>query len=139
MHMLHAHTGMALPPTCILHAHAYIHTYLFRQDLLLASLFRNFLIAQRVMNAAGLYPVSAPALPPMHHHPLWDSFDLVAEAAICAELARRDRGAPSPPPSTFFSDQLTAFEVWLRRGARGSRRPPEQLPILLQVSKSVSQ
>ena len=33
---------------------------LFRQDLLLASLFRNFLIAQRVMARAGLYPVSAP-------------------------------------------------------------------------------
>lgn len=106
---------------------------LFRQDLLLASLFRNFLLAQRVMARAGLYPVSAPALPPMHQHPLWESFDLVAEAAICEELARRDRGAPLPPPSPFFSDQLTAFEVWLRLGARGVQRPPEQLPILLQV------
>ena len=44
---------------------------LFRQDLLLASLFRNFLVAQRVMARAGLYPVSAPSLPPMHLHPLW--------------------------------------------------------------------
>ena len=106
---------------------------LFRQDLLLASLFRNFLIAQRVMARAGLYPVSAPALPPMHRHPLWEAFDLVTEAAICDDVARRDHAAPPPPPSPFFSDQLTAFEVWLRLGARGTQRPPEQLPILLQV------
>ena len=106
---------------------------LFRQDLLLASLFRNFLIAQRVMARSGLYPVSAPPLPPMHMHPLWESFDLVAEAAICDEYTRRDRGGPPPSPSPFFSDQLTAFEVWLRLGARGTQRPPEQLPILLQV------
>ena len=105
---------------------------LFRQDLLLASLLRNFLLAQRILSRAGLYPVSAPALPPMHHHPLWESFDLVIEAAICDANARRGREAP-PPPSPFFSDQLTAFEVWLRLGSRGSRRPPEQLPILLQV------
>ena len=57
--------------------------WLFRQDLLLASLFRNFLLAQRILARAGLYPVSAPALPPMHHHPLWESFDLVIEAALC--------------------------------------------------------
>ena len=106
---------------------------LFRQDLLLASLLRNFLLAQRILSRAGLYPVSAPALPPMHHHPLWESFDLVIEAAICDANARRGREAPPPPPSPFFSDQLTAFEVWLRLGSRGTRRPPEQLPILLQV------
>ena len=106
---------------------------LFRQDLLLASLFRNFLIAQRVMARAGLYPVSAPSLPAMHHHPLWEAFDLVAEAAICAELNRREHGGPHPSPSPFFSDQLTAFDVWLRLGARGASRAPEQLPILLQV------
>ena len=106
---------------------------LFRQDLLLASLFRNFLIAQRIMARAGLYPVSSPPLPPMHQHPLWESFDLVAEAAICEEYSRRERGGGPPTPSPFFSDQLTAFEVWLRLGSKGAQRPPEQLPILLQV------
>ena len=61
----------------------------------------------------------------------------MAEAAICEELARRDRGGPAPAPSPFFSDQLTAFEVWLRLGARSSQRPPEQLPILLQVRRTM--
>ena len=34
--------------------------------------------------------------------------------------------------STFFEEQLTAFEVWLRFGTQ-QRPPPEQLPIVLQV------
>ncbi|KAJ1329986.1 hypothetical protein BSLG_009837 [Batrachochytrium salamandrivorans] len=34
--------------------------------------------------------------------------------------------------STFFAEQLSAFEVWLRKGAI-SRKPPQQLPIVLQV------
>ncbi|GJP47255.1 hypothetical protein CLOM_g6467, partial [Closterium sp. NIES-68] len=37
---------------------------LFRQDLLVASLFRNFLLAERVMRASGCTPVSYPRLPP---------------------------------------------------------------------------
>ena len=34
--------------------------------------------------------------------------------------------------SPFFSEQLTAFQVWLAMGAE-DRDPPEQLPIVLQV------
>lgn len=34
--------------------------------------------------------------------------------------------------SPFFTDQLTAFEVWLEYGAE-TKKPPEQLPIVLQV------
>ena len=34
--------------------------------------------------------------------------------------------------SPFFSEQLTAFQVWLAMGAE-ERDPPEQLPIVLQV------
>lgn len=35
-------------------------------------------------------------------------------------------------PSPFFTDQLTAFEVWLDHGSE-HKKPPEQLPIVLQV------
>ena len=38
-----------------------------------------------------------------------------------------------PQPNDFFAYQLKAFQVWLVRGLE-SRRPPEQLPIVLQVS-----
>ena len=34
--------------------------------------------------------------------------------------------------SPFFTEQLTAFQVWLAMGAE-DRDPPEQLPIVLQV------
>ncbi|KAA0202446.1 hypothetical protein HAZT_HAZT008733 [Hyalella azteca] len=39
---------------------------LFRQDLLVASLFRNFLLAERIMRGYGCCPVSLPRLPPTH-------------------------------------------------------------------------
>jgi len=39
----------------------------------------------------------------------------------------------SSQPNDFFAYQLKAFQVWLVRGLE-SRRPPEQLPIVLQVT-----
>lgn len=36
--------------------------------------------------------------------------------------------------STFFAEQLTGFQVWLTYGS-DKRSPPEQLPIVLQVSQ----
>ena len=44
---------------------------LFRQDLLVASLFRNFLLAERILRAAGCSPRSYPVLPCTHQHHLW--------------------------------------------------------------------
>lgn len=44
---------------------------LFRQDLLVASLFRNFLLAERIMHYYGLRPVSFPVLPKTYEHPMW--------------------------------------------------------------------
>jgi len=35
--------------------------------------------------------------------------------------------------SPFFAEQLTAFQVWLSYGSE-KRSPPEQLPIVLQVT-----
>ena len=59
-----------------------------------ASLFRNFLIAQRI--AARLASaVSSPPLPPCAPHPLWEQFDLVAEQ-VCEEYSRRERGGGPP-------------------------------------------
>lgn len=41
------------------------------QDLLVASLFRNFLLADRIMRAASCTPASFPRLPSTHQHPMW--------------------------------------------------------------------
>jgi len=134
---------------------------LFRQDLLLASLFRNFLLAERIMRANDCTPVSIPELPPTHQHPMWLAWDMAVEncllqipALIEAEKkmaasqgGENNSGAngqdlsqttyPNFIPSSFFSEQLTAFEVWLERGD-DSKDPPEQLPIVLQVLLSQS-
>ncbi|KAJ3680905.1 hypothetical protein LUZ60_015394 [Juncus effusus] len=110
---------------------------LFRQDLLVASLFRNFLLAERIMRAANCSPVSYPVLPPTHQHHMWDAWDMAAENCL-AKLPQLIADPNSEfQPSPFFTEQLTAFEVWLDHGSE-NKKPPEQLPIVLQVLLSQS-
>jgi len=47
-----------------------------------ASLFRNFLLAERVMRSYDCAPVSQPALPPTHQHPMWQAWDLAVDIAV---------------------------------------------------------
>ena len=58
---------------------------LFRQDLLVASLFRNFLLAERIMRSFNCTPETHPSLPHTYHHPLWQAWDLVVDH-IMAQL-----------------------------------------------------
>ena len=113
----------------------------FRDDLMVAALLRNYLLAERIMRFYHCTPVSYPRLPPTHNHPLWDSWDLAVDQCLsqlptllAKEQARAEaenHGTPMPPHlaafeyqhSTFFSEQLKAFEVWLSQGDV-SRRPP---------------
>ncbi|MBA0681264.1 hypothetical protein Goari_023082, partial [Gossypium aridum] len=97
---------------------------LFRQDLLVASLFRNFLLAERIMRSANCSPISYPMLPPTHQHHMWDAWDMAAE--ICLSQL------PSLVEDPNAEFQLIAFEVWLDHGSE-HKKPPEQLPIVLQV------
>ena len=71
---------------------------LFREDLLLASLFRNFLLAERVFRRHGRTPATIPALPPTADHPLWATWDLAAEGCL-ARLASARNPSPAKPPS----------------------------------------
>jgi len=106
---------------------------LFRQDLLVASLFRNFLLAERIMRSFDCTPVSSPKLPSTHQHPMWLAWDWAVDGCLLQLPAILD-GEQTFKHSTFFEEQLTAFEVWLLLGSE-KRKPPEQLPIVLQVKR----
>jgi regulator-associated protein of mTOR len=109
---------------------------LFRQDLMVAALFRNYLLAQRIMRVYHCHPVSHPEIPQTHDHPLWRSWDLAVELILAQlpDLQAEARGEKEYvyKHSEFFSEQLTAFEVYLTQGAV-EQKIPEQLPIVLQV------
>ncbi|KAK6118217.1 hypothetical protein DH2020_048003 [Rehmannia glutinosa] len=105
---------------------------LFRQDLLVASLFRNFLLAERIMRSANCSPISYPKLPSTHQHHMWDAWDMAAEICLSQLPTLVEDPNAEFQPSPFFTEQLTAFEVWLDHGSE-HKKPPEQLPIVLQV------
>lgn len=114
----------ALPPA--------LFKRLFRQDLIVAAMFRNFLLACRVMKAHNCHPVSSPAVPDTSDHPLWDAWDATVNHCLLQVITG------SPPAevclfSDFFEQQLTAFEMWLVYQSADISKPPEQLSILLQV------
>ena len=102
---------------------------LFRQDLLVASMFRNFLFAKRMMRSFNCEPQSYPSLPDTSSHRLWKSWDLAVESF----LTNYQRAQKAPPlTSFFFCDHLSSFEIWLDFGGRNDEAPLH-LPILLQV------
>ncbi|KUJ13739.1 uncharacterized protein LY89DRAFT_590803 [Mollisia scopiformis] len=109
----------------------------FRQDLMVAALFRNFLLSQRIMAAYNCHPQSFPELPDTHQHPLWESWDLAVEMALAQLPMLEEKEAGIRPDyefqnSSFFTEQLTAFEVYLNQGAV-TQKAPDQLPVVLQV------
>ncbi|KAF4724186.1 hypothetical protein FOZ62_009771 [Perkinsus olseni] len=128
---------------------------LFRKDVVLASLFRNYLLAQRLLSLVGITSVSTPKLPDCSQHPLWETWELVLESSILHVIQGEPRhnsllpsvtrvpGSRSPPVRDFFKDQLRAFSIWLRgrmhsrdhAGDHGSQDHgrTRELPILLQV------
>lgn len=88
---------------------------LFRQDILVASLFRNFLLAERVLKSLNCTPQSYPVLPSTWQHHLWQSWDMAVENCLTqlpylmphlfteGSVSVGDRRAGSPSNSTWNS------------------------------------
>ncbi|KAG0172829.1 hypothetical protein DFQ29_008217 [Apophysomyces sp. BC1021] len=119
---------------CVLQDQPELFKRLFRQDLTVASMFRNFLLAERIMRSYQCTPMSTPKLPKTHDHPMWHAWDLAVDMCLfqLPGLLAAEPGGPVYQSSSFFAEQLTAFEVWLSEGAVNPKIP-EQLPIVLQV------
>lgn len=62
---------------------------------------------------------------------MWQAWDLAVDICL-SQLPDVTENPGNFKNSPFFTEQLTAFQVWLAMGAE-NRDPPEQLPIVLQV------
>jgi len=118
---------------------------LFRQDVTLSAMLRNFILATRVMWHLQCSVVSQPELPASHAHPLWDQWDHTVD--LCLLQLQQASGPPTglAPPTPFFSEQLTAFKLAIdlaaMQGVDDGARTPESrlyLPVVLQALLSQS-
>lgn len=115
---------------------------LFRQDVVIKSLFRNYLLAEKLLREVGCTPVTYPPLPDTtYSHYMWDAWEIVMESIICQlpNLLNSDMSVNSLytyVPTTFFCDQLTAFEVWVEEG--DPMELPEQLPCVILALTQIS-
>lgn len=82
-----------------------VFTRLYRSDLLVASLFRNFLLAERIMKNYHCTPHTSPPLPATNTHPLWASWDLAVDA--CLRQLPNLLKHTEPPPNGQIPTSLT--------------------------------
>ncbi|CBZ34692.1 hypothetical protein, conserved, partial [Leishmania donovani] len=107
--------------------------YLFRQGTSIKGIFRNCILADRLLRESGCTPMTYPALSEEAHlHPMWELWEYTVDKCVSQLprlLAATDEAPAAYEPSSFFDDQLTAFEVWVESGDMAE--VPEQLPCVL--------
>ncbi|KAJ2882353.1 Target of rapamycin complex 1 subunit kog1, partial [Coemansia asiatica] len=118
---------------------------LFRQDIAVAALYRNFMLADRIMRFYGVHPQCSPAMPPTHRHPLWDSLDL--EIDMCLQqlprlLKEEERKKQREERAKRTEQDRVTRMTTTRRGtqrypaaANGSRAQPDfRLPVMPKLA-----
>ena len=74
-------------------SHTKVFQRLLRVDfvVLLPSLFRNFLFAERIMKSMNRTPLSIPSVPATHNHLMWQAWDLAVEQTLLQLKSYPDR------------------------------------------------
>lgn len=115
----------------------------FRQDAACSALFRNFLLAQRIMKYYNCNPISDPVLPDCHDNELWQHWDLAIEHFLTS-LVQLKQLEPSGSLSqaldnsklyiftNFFDTSLDHLKNWIQHG-HYTMVPPPQLTMILQL------
>ncbi|PJF18768.1 Regulatory associated protein of TOR domain-containing protein [Paramicrosporidium saccamoebae] len=106
---------------------------LFRQDVLVASLFRNFLLAVRILKSLRCNALSWPQIPgsTVANHEMWQAWDQALD--FC--LSQSQDSPTVYETSAFFTSQLDSFELWIEQRSLMGSMPctAPHLAILLQV------
>ncbi|KAJ3431979.1 regulatory-associated protein of mtor [Anaeramoeba flamelloides] len=87
---------------------------LYRQDLMIATLFRNFLLAERIMKSYNCTPFTIPSIPETYKHDLWNSWDCLLDSC----LSKMRNGYKSKFRTSNFSnliDKETLLKVEQRK------------------------
>lgn len=102
-----------------------IFTRLYRSDLLIASLFRNFLLAERIMKNYHCTPHTYPPLPPTNTHPLWSAWDLAVDTCLrqlpdlLSKVPSAGNATPSLGPAVARTGRIG------QQGPRGNTTGPQ--------------
>lgn len=99
---------------------------IFRKDRFLASVYRNFLLAEYLLLQYDIHPVSYPELPVMCHHPLWQQWNAIMDVFLTSNL--------TPVPSVcndFFYRAAQSFTSLI--GYDKNNIPQSILTIMCQI------
>lgn len=81
---------------------------LFRHDLMIAALFRNFLLAKRLMPWYNCHPISDPPLPDsIANHSLWKSWDLAIDEVLNKLVHDLNKAATNTTTTTATTSTTT--------------------------------
>lgn len=88
-----------------------LYSRLFRKDKLVASLFRNFVLAQFLSNLYNIHPQSNPKLPNMSHHPMWVQWVSALDLWFTSSLSN-----VTSFDSYFYARSINTFKNMMKNG-----------------------
>ena len=104
---------------------------LFRQDVCVASLFKHFILANRIMKKFHYKPQSFPQLPDTSNHSLWKDWDAALEMSIPKLMAFNKQINHLPSP--FYNNLTVSFKSYISIHPKTSQIPCP-LPMIFRLA-----